>query len=341
MSRAPVAVWWFLLLVVTGVVIVPLGSVEHRSEQAGLELEVARGWEGTTQLVEGRFVRMSRVQEVLPRSYSARSTYLVDAFGTAAVEVDVPARSAGGPPQESEQPERLDLRVARDRDRVEAVQWGESLATLDVEIAQRADAADAARDRATLVRWVVALVLGVLLVGCVLLTVAASRGPGGLARRFAGTRASADADADADRLDRAARSPELPVGMLVLTLFALVVPLGWPDRGTAVLSGFVALAAVSLLLREREAVDRAAAAGAAGAAAATGRRRVALVWRGSAVVGVLLGLLLLFLGWFALGVAPDADEGGEMLRRGLGVLVLSGATVAAAAAHRARGAQPE
>lgn len=336
MSRAPVAVWWFLLLVVTGVVIVPLGSVEHRSEQAGLELEVARGWEGTTQLVEGRFVRMSRVQEVLPRSYSARSTYVVDAFEATAVEVDVPARSAGGPPRETEQPERLDLRVARDRDRVEAVQWGESLATLDVEIAQRADAADAARDRATLVRWVVVLVLGVLLVGCVLVTVAVSRGPGGLARRFAGTRAPADADAD--RLERAARSPELPVGMLVLTLFALVVPLGWSDRGTFVLSGFVALAVVSLLLREREAVHRAAVAG---AAAATGRRRVALVWRGSAVVGVLLGLLLLFLGWFALGVAPDADEGGEMLRRGLGVLVLSGATVATAAAHRARGAQPK
>lgn len=333
MSRAPVALWWFLLLVVAGVAIVPVGSVEHRAESAAIELAQARGWEGTTELVEGRFVRMSRVQEVLPRSYSARSTYEVDvAEGASPVEVEVPARSDSGPPRASEQPERLDLRIARDdRGRVEAVEWGESLEALDVEIAQRADAASAAGDRATLTRWGVGLALGVLLVGCLLATVVASRGPGGLARRFAGTRAPVDADAG--RLERAARSPELPVGMLVLTLFALVVPLGWPDRGTVVLTGFVVLAAVSLLLREQEAVARVETSG---VPASTGRRRVALVWRGSAVVGVLLGLLLLFLGWFALGAVPDAAEGGEMLRRGLAVLALSGCTVAAAFHHRAR-----
>ncbi|WP_311210318.1 MULTISPECIES: hypothetical protein [unclassified Aeromicrobium] len=332
MSRAPVALWWFLLLFAAGVAIVPVGSVEHRAESSAEELAQARGWEGTTQLVEGRFVRMSRVQEVLPRSYSARSTYEVEVSGASSpVEVDVPARSDSGPPQESEQPDRLDLRIARDdRGRVEAVEWGESLSSLDVEIAQRADAASAAGDRATLTRWTVGLVLGVLLLGCVLATVVASREPGGLGRRFAGTRAAADAEPD--RLERAARSPELPIGMLVLTLFALVVPLGWPDRGTAVLSGFVALAAVSLLVREQDAVARVATSG---APASTARRRVALVWRGSAVVGVLLGLLLLFLGWFSSGLAPDAAEGGEMLRRGLAVLVLSGCTVAAAFHHRA------
>ncbi|KQP27631.1 hypothetical protein [Aeromicrobium sp. Leaf272] len=332
MSRAPVALWWLLLLVAAGVAIVPVGSVEHRAESTAEELAQARGWEGTTQLVEGRFVRMSRVQEVLPRSYSARSTYEVEVSGASSpVEVDVPARSDSGPPQESEQPDRLDLRIARDdRGRAEAVEWGESLASLDVEIARRADAASAAGDRATLTRWTVGLVLGVLLLGCVLATVVASREPGGLGRRFAGTRAAADADPD--RLERAARSPELPIGMLVLTLFALVVPLGWPDRGTAVLSGFVALAAVALLVREQEAVARVTTSG---APASTARRRVALVWRGSAVVGVLLGLLLLFLGWFSSGLAPDAAEGGEMLRRGLAVLVLSGCTVAAAFHHRA------
>lgn len=331
MSRAPVALWWFLLLVVAGVAIVPVGSVEHRAESTAEELAQARGWEGTTELVEGRFVRMSRVQEVLPRSYSARSTYEVERPGASPVEVDVPARSESGPPRESEQPERLELRLTRDdRGRVEAVEWGESLAALDVEIAQRADASSSAGDRATLTRWTVGLVLGVLLLGCVLATVVASREPGGLGRRFAGTRAAADAEPD--RVERAARSPELPMGMLALTLFGLVVPLGWPDRGTTVLSGFVALAAVALLVREQEAVARVATSG---APASTGRRRVALLWRGSAVVGVLTGLLLLFLGWFALGLAPDAGEGGEMLRRGLAVVVLSGCTVAAAFHHRA------
>ncbi|MCR4513910.1 hypothetical protein [Aeromicrobium sp. 50.2.37] len=332
MSRAPVALWWFLLLVVAGVAIVPVGSVEHRAKSSAEELAEARAWEGTTQLVEGRFVRMGRVQEVLPRSYSARSTYEVEVTGASLpVEVDVPARSDSGPPQESEQPDRLDLRIAcDDRGRVEAVEWGESLAPLDVEVSERADAASAAGDRATLTRWAVGLALGVLLLGCVLATVVAARETGGPGRRFAGTRAAADAAPD--RLERAARSPELPLGMLLLTLFALVVPLGWPDRGTAVLSGFVALAAVSLLVREQEAVARLAASAAPVSAA---RRRVALVWRASAGLGVLVGLLLLFLGWFALGLAPDEAEGGEMLRRGVAVLVLSGSTVAAAFRHRA------
>lgn len=337
MARVPAVVWWLLLVVVAGVASVPLSSAEREARSAEQRLSTVRDWDGTTQVVEGRFVRIGEVSEVLPGGYEATAYYEAEVPGQARpVTLGTAARQVDGRPRPADQPRTLQLRVqervrpAADGSRYDVVQAGASLPSASALVDARADLATRATERADRVALVVRTLLGVLVLGCVVVTVLAMRGPGRW-RRWAGGRVPVDSRPEL--AVRAAWSPELPVGMGVLTVVAFAVPLGWDGRPTALLTALVVLAASALLAREVDAVTRARRLRGV-VRLVDHRRRTALLLRWSAVIGLLLGLGLTFLGGTVFLFGAGIDPAQAMLRRGAGVVVLSGLTLATVVLQR-------